>query len=235
MQIFSDNISHENLYDSIIVGGGISGLSTARRLSSNGYNVLVLEKEDSIGGLIRCSTINGNLYHLVGGHVFNTQIDVVSKFFWDNICCLDDFAFALRKAVILLDEGLINYPIENNLASLPGALPDLIVEELLDLFATRHKRSETLGEFLGSHFGQTLCDLYFFPYNKKVWQMNPFDMAIEWLDGKLPMPSIPDILKANIAKASSANMVHDSFYYPVKNGSQHIVNAMAKGLNVRTQ
>ena len=41
----------------IIIGGGITGLSTAWKLSEKGYKVKVLESENSIGGLAK-SIIN---------------------------------------------------------------------------------------------------------------------------------------------------------------------------------
>lgn len=39
-------------YDAIIVGGGLSGLTTAWQLQEFGYNVLILEKETKVGGRI---------------------------------------------------------------------------------------------------------------------------------------------------------------------------------------
>ena len=40
------------IYDAIIVGGGIAGLTSASFICKSGYNVLVCEKEDHLGGLI---------------------------------------------------------------------------------------------------------------------------------------------------------------------------------------
>jgi len=39
-------------YSAIIVGGGIAGLTSASFLCKSGYNVLLCEKEDRLGGLI---------------------------------------------------------------------------------------------------------------------------------------------------------------------------------------
>lgn len=46
-----------------VIGGGISGLSTARLLNDKGHIVTVYEKEGTPGGLIRCKRVNGSLYH----------------------------------------------------------------------------------------------------------------------------------------------------------------------------
>ncbi len=40
-------------YDAIVVGGGIAGLTTCAYLSRNGANVLLIEKENEVGGLVK--------------------------------------------------------------------------------------------------------------------------------------------------------------------------------------
>lgn len=55
-----------------VIGGGISGLSIAQILHKKN-EVVVYEKESRPGGLIKCSFVEGNLYHQTGGHVFNTK------------------------------------------------------------------------------------------------------------------------------------------------------------------
>jgi len=46
-------------YDTIIVGGGLSGLTTAAYLSQAGLNVLLCEKEKTVGGLLSSFNYNG--------------------------------------------------------------------------------------------------------------------------------------------------------------------------------
>ena len=59
-----------------IIGAGRSGLSIAHMLQ-NEYDVTIYEAADAIGGLIRCERINGSLFHICGGHIFNTKKQVV--------------------------------------------------------------------------------------------------------------------------------------------------------------
>ena len=47
------------VYDAIIVGGGVAGLTTAAFLSKGGYSTLLLEKQAYCGGLVNSFTRNG--------------------------------------------------------------------------------------------------------------------------------------------------------------------------------
>jgi hypothetical protein len=55
---------------------------------------------------------------------------------------------------------------------------------------------------------------------------------MEWLEGKLPMPNLEEILYNNIIKAEESSMVHSTFYYPRENGSQFIINTLSKNLKI---
>ena len=46
-------------YDTIIVGGGIAGLTAAAYLSRAGQSVLVVEKQPKVGGLVQTFSRNG--------------------------------------------------------------------------------------------------------------------------------------------------------------------------------
>ena len=48
-----------------VIGAGVSGLTTARILSEENRNrVVVYEKENTPGGLIRCMQVDGSLFHI---------------------------------------------------------------------------------------------------------------------------------------------------------------------------
>lgn len=51
-----------NAYDVIVVGAGISGLTCAAYLVSNGYKTLVLEKSDKTGGLVNSFPYKGYIF-----------------------------------------------------------------------------------------------------------------------------------------------------------------------------
>ncbi len=178
-----------------IIGAGVSGLSLAHILRDKGCEVCIFEKAGKPGGLIKCAEVQGNLYHLVGGHVFNSKRNDVLDWFWSRFNRDRDFVSAVRHATISLEDGtVIDYPIENHLAQFPDNLRGQIVTELLDLYRTPPSEPRWLGEFFEARFGRTLSELYFKPYNNKIWRQDISQIAIDWLEGKLPMPTIQEIL-----------------------------------------
>lgn len=62
-------------------------------------------------------------------------------------------------------------------------------------------------------FRKTLNSLYFTPYNNKVWRQDISQIAMDWLEDKLPMPSVAEILLNNIGHINESAMVHSSFFY----------------------
>ncbi len=218
----------------VVIGAGISGLSVSRMLSEK-YDVKVLEKSDKIGGLIKCDRINGNLFHRVGGHVFNSKNQKVLNWFWNHFDRDNEFLQAVRNAKILINDRLLGYPIENYLYQLSEKDIRTITGELIAILKEGNKQSETCDnfkDFLLGKFGNTLYHLYFGPYNSKIWNTDISKVPLEWLDGKLPMPHIEEVILSNILRKEERGMVHSTFYYPKRDGSQFIINRLAESLNI---
>jgi protoporphyrinogen oxidase len=219
-----------------VIGAGIAGTSIARMLHDRGFSVILHEAHQTIGGLVRCSVEGGAVYHRVGGHVFNSKDSKVLEWFWSHFDREQEFVKAKRNAAVFLGGQYIPYPIELNLKFLDEAVTRAVVSELIELSRSptsqRPDCYQSFGDFLAGNFGKTLADLYFLPYNNKIWKKDLFGISLDWLDGKLPMMNPVEILLGNIQSASDS-MVHSSFYYPTQGGSQFIVNRLASDLPIK--
>ncbi|TDH20820.1 UDP-galactopyranose mutase [Segetibacter sp. 3557_3] len=218
-----------------VIGSGISGLSISRMLSDR-YQVSILEKADKAGGLIKCDRVMGSLFHRVGGHVFNSKNETVLDWFWSHFNREEEFIKATRNAKILFDDQLLGYPLENYLYQLPEEKLRPIIDELLTMVSQVPKAPEeypNFKAFLIGNFGEQLYNLYFGPYNAKIWNTDISKVPLEWLDGKLPMPQIREVIISNILKKEEASMVHSSFYYPKNNGSQFIIDRLAEQQDIQ--
>lgn len=215
-----------------IIGGGVSGLTVAHQLKER-YDITIYEKEDRCGGLIRCKRVAGSLYHLCGGHIFNTKRQDVLDFFWSKFDKEHDFISAERNSVVHFDEErVIPYPIENHAYMFSEETLKCFIEDLLEISKTEIAAPGNFGEFLRGRFGKTLYELYFRPYNEKVWRCDLSNVPLDWLEGKLPMPSVQEIIFNNILQVKEKNFVHSTFYYEKQGGSQFLADELAKGLNI---
>ena len=87
-------------------------------------------------------------------------------------------------------------------------------------------------EFLKGRFGQTLYDLYFQPYNYKVWRRDLTKVPLSWLAGKLPMPTVAEMIYNNMNHVEERAFVHSSFFYPNNGGSQFLADRLSQGLKI---
>lgn len=216
-----------------VIGAGVSGLAIARMLGENGCSVVVFEKENTPGGLVRCERVKGVLYHCVGGHVFNSRNREVLDWFW-KLFNKGDFELAIRHAVVSLADGSrVDYPIENHLYQMPEEMRNAVLDDLLTIVQSGYPEDTNFADFLRHRFGETLYREYFAPYNRKIWRRSLADVPLHWLEGKLPMPTVREILAANIGQVKEMSMVHSSFHYPRNGGSQFVADSLARGLDIR--
>ncbi|MDF7825415.1 NAD(P)-binding protein [Pontiellaceae bacterium B12227] len=213
-----------------VIGSGVSGLSIAQLLK-NDFSVKVFEKQSRPGGLIKCDRVDGNLYHMVGGHVFNSKRQDVLDWFWSQFDQDKEFIKAIRNATVFMDKP-IGYPIENHLYQMDPEVAKAVVSDLLEIEKGEQSEPSNFGDFLKQRFGKTLYSIYFKPYNEKIWKRDLSGVPLSWLAGKLPMPTVEEILCNNISQEKEMNMVHSSFYYPKVNGSQFLVERLAEGLDI---
>lgn len=215
-----------------VIGAGISGLAIARILSEE-CELAIFEKNSYVGGLVHCTNEDGILFHRVGGHVFNSKISTVLDWFW-SVFSKEDFVLSGRKSKIFFgDDCYVGYPIENYLYQLDEKLGKSIVHELLTRFSIKTSPAINFEDFLKQRFGETLYAKYFQPYNEKIWKYDLSQIPLGWLDGKLPMPDVEGIINANVFRVEESQMVHSSFYYPRKGGSQFIADKLADGLSIK--
>jgi protoporphyrinogen oxidase len=215
-----------------VIGAGISGLSISQMLKDSNCEVIVFERNKISGGLISCDLVNNVLFHKVGGHVFNSKNKEVLDWYWSRFD-KNDFHQIKRVAKIFMSDQILGYPIENYIHSFNEKAIKSIVIELLSIYSKNQTVANNFDEFLRNNFGDTLYNIYFKPYNEKIWKTDLSTIPLEWLDGKLPMPNIPEILISNILCKEESEMVHSNFWYPLHGGSQFIADRLSDGLNIR--
>lgn len=182
---------------------------------------------------MKCSRINGSLFHTCGGHVFNTRNEDVWKLFWSFFDQDTEFRRSERNSSVIMPDGIhVPYPIEDHVYLFNDDILNKVIQDLITLKSEK-STANNFKEFLINKFGATLYELYFKPYNEKIWKCDLSEIPLEWLEGKLPMPRPEQILFNNIRKIDEKEFVHSTFWYEINNGSQFIVDRLAESLDVR--
>lgn len=216
-----------------VIGAGISGLSAAHFLSKT-HDVTVFEKERTPGGLIRCHRVNGSLFHTCGGHVFNSKRQDVLDWFWSQFERDLEFVKTDRNSIVIMPDGKkIPYPIENHMYLFDDETQKKIIDSLIDIVNTGNFVPQNFEDFLKGRFGNVLYSMYFQPYNEKVWRRDLKHVPLSWLEGKLPMPTVAEIIYNNINHVKEKSFVHSSFWYEKTNGSQYIADKLSQVLNIK--
>ncbi len=215
------------MYDYLIIGGGVTGITLCKKLREKNKKVLVFEAKNQVGGLCTTQIIEGHEFDVGGGHFFHTKhqevFDYVFKYLPE-----EEFNFIPRVSKLKMGDTTIDYPLESNLWQLP-------LEEQIEFIISVIRNGESLGksepknyeEWIRWKLGDKICDKYMIPYNTKLWGVEPSEMDVDWLY-KIPRVDVNEVLKYCLEQKQDVNKfpAHINFYYPKKGGFQRIVDAL---------
>ena len=218
-----------------VLGAGLAGLSAADVLSRRGAEVVVLEKEERLGGL--ASTIRaGGFCFDPGPHRFHTMdpaiLERVQRLLPNTLTTLE------RVSRIRLMDRYFRYPLAlgDVLRQMPkvrgaGMLASYLKEKLLGAF--RGRSDEDFESWVVSRFGRSLYDIYFGPYTAKLWGCPPAMLSSDWASQRITVPSLTGLMKETLfpGKKKSRSLV-STFHYP-EGGIGKISEAMADRITSR--
>jgi len=228
-------------YDFVVLGAGLAGLAFAKRASENGLSVLLLEKEDSVGGISR--TVNHNNHYLdFCAHRFHTR----------NPALLNELLELpglnlhkhLKKSRIYMFEKYLKYPfqLQNLLRAMPlsqsiycslSFTANLIKTKLL-----KEPLIKSYKDWFIHFYGQGLYEVMCSPYTSKVWRTDPSLISADWAEERFQGEKIIYLIKRIFTKLLtldfSSYSIEDEalmpdggvFYYPTR-GIQELPDALA--------
>jgi UDP-galactopyranose mutase len=158
------------MYDNLVVGAGIFGLSFARAMADAGKTVLVIEKRATIGGNCHSEQVCGIDVHRHGPHIFHTT----SQKIWEFINRFGSFYPYQHHSRLMLDGTVYSFPI--NLLTMNQLWPE--VRTPADAAAKlAEQRVPTTGDDLESWclrtIGRELYEKFVKGYTSKQWARPP--------------------------------------------------------------
>ena len=221
------------MFDFIIIGAGITGVSLGRLLQMKGINnFIILEAEAEAGGLCRTKSIQGHYLDIGGGHFLCSKHQEVYDFIFSHIP-KEEFNFFERVSKIRLESEIIDYPIESNLWQLSiEKQVDYLISLIQSGDVTGREEPSNYEQWIRWKLGEYVADNYMIPYNKKIWGVKPEELDIDWLH-KIPSINAREVLESCLIKFSNVQKMpsHQGFYYPKSGGFQTIFDSIYKHLS----
>jgi len=167
----------------IILGAGLTGLSIAYHLREKGIDFVIIEKEKEAGGLCRSIKSKNYIFDYTG-HFLHTKSDYAKSFVEKLIPGIPEVK---RKSFIYLKGNLVPYPFQANVAYLP--LFDRL-KSILSYYFRKRNRPENLAEWILTNFGRGMSELFFLPYNEKLWKYPLSKITPDFITSYAPLVSV---------------------------------------------
>lgn len=221
-----------------ILGGGLTGLTLARLMHEEGEEVIVLEKEDVIGGLCRSRTEEGFTFDIGGSHIiFSRDAEVLA---WMKDVIGENRDERDRNTKIFYKGAYVKYPFENGLSQLPEEDRFFCINEFVRTLIEAEKGTlpapRNFRDWIYATFGKGIAECYMIPYNEKIWNYPADRMSCHWVDGRIPRPPVEDIIRSAIGIETEGYTHQSVFSYPVRGGIAALIDAIARPVrgHVRT-
>ncbi len=197
----------------LIIGAGLTGLSTAYHLES-GH---ILEKEGEVGGLCRSYRAGGFTFDFTG-HLLHLRDPSVRELV--DALAPGRLREHVRRARIWSQGRLTSYPYQINLRGLPPAVITECLEGLREVEAARDAAppAADFQQWIQRTFGRGIARHFMIPYNRKLWRVPLEELTTEWVAGLVPVPSYEDALRGAVDPDGVTAGYNARFLYPVEGG-----------------
>jgi protoporphyrinogen oxidase len=205
-----------------VIGAGPSGLCLGMFLE---HDTEVLEARSQPGGTAGSVCVDGYTFDH-GPHIMFSKKEEILEFMISSLG--ENVHRCRRNNRIAYSGGLVKYPFENDLAALPrGETYECLRDYVINPWRECYAEPTDLREWFLHHFGEAMCEKYFFPYNEMVWNVPVAELSMSWAE-RIPQPPPEDVLKSALGIPTDGYLHQLFYHYPLHGGYQAISQAWAE-------
>lgn len=216
-----------------ILGGGVTGVTTAAMMARRGLDYTLYEAAPRLGGLCRSEVIDGFTVDVAGGHIIFSKDEEVLGFIMESLQEIGTHE-SVRKSAIFYRDRFVKYPFENGLADLPKADNFDCLKGYVESYFQRCNGAEEPSNFRDWclwRFGEGICQHFMFPYNEKIWNVDLTELSSRWVSGRIPDAPIEDVLRSSVGIPTEGYKHQSVFWYPLTGGFESIIRSIAAPLD----
>ncbi|MFA5778929.1 MAG: FAD-dependent oxidoreductase [Elusimicrobiota bacterium] len=218
-------------FETVIIGGGITGLSAAYHLKNEKY--VLLEKENIVGGLCKSVTGKNGFTYDYTGHLLHIKSRYVKKLVKKLL--KKNLALKNRNSWIYSNNVFTRYPFQANLFGLPEKIIyeciDGLIESKLTEFRIPNSDSRlSFYDWCKKTFGNGISKYFMIPYNEKLWKINIKKLTCDWLGNYVPQPALHGVLAGAFTDDNKKIGYNATFFYPKTGGIQSLIDSLKKNI-----
>lgn len=229
-------------YDCAVIGGGLTGLTTAFKLRSLGINAIVIEKQNRIGGQIETHYTKGYVYESGPNTGAISHPEVAELFQSISQYCQLEIANPSAKRRLILKQGVF-HPLPNGIKG--GIMTPLFTwrDKFRILGEPFRKKgsnpNETVGELTIRRIGKSFLDYAVDPFISGIYSGDPMKLVTKYALPKLYAleQTYGSFIKGGIAKAKEKKCDRDKMatkdVFSVEGGLSNLISSLAQIIGER--
>ena len=202
----------------LILGAGIAGLGAAHACKKRGVDPVVLEKDDTFGGLCGCFTVDGFTFDRFVHLSFAKEKEVLEIFNGSA----GEVVTHIPNPYNIYRRRWIKHPAQNNLYPLEEDEKKRIVDD----FLARPKdvdmaQIDNYEQWLRVQFGNCFAERFPMVYTRKYWMCEAKELETRWVGQRVYQPSVEEVIQGSRTDDTPVTYYAKEMRYPIRGGINH--------------
>lgn len=213
----------------IILGAGISGLGAAYSCKQRSRKSIIIEKDNTYGGLCGNFTIQGYRFDRFVHFSFAKEREVLDIFNESagNIITHIPNPYNIYK------RRWIKHPAQNNLYPLVEEEKQLIIKDFLNRSQADMSKVNNYEDWLRIQYGDYFAEHFPMVYTKKYWMTDAKDLETKWVGNRLYQPSLEEVIQGSKTSKTPVTYYAKEMRYPKKGGFKSFFSNLIDGQDIR--
>jgi protoporphyrinogen oxidase len=212
----------------IILGAGIAGITASYELKVHNINSIVLEKNNSWGGLVDNFNINGFRFDKFIHLSFASNEYVNDIFYQTPLIKHKPLSSNYYKGTWL------KHPAQNNLYPINKEEQNKILDDFRSRKDLEESQINNYEEWLRVQYGNYFAENFPMVYTQKYWTIPASELETKWVGERMYKPTLEEVEKGCKSDLTPNTYYAKEMRYPEKGGYKSFLKPMVEGLNIKT-
>jgi protoporphyrinogen oxidase len=214
--------------NNLILGAGIAGITASFELKQNNISSIILEKNNSWGGLLDNFTIDGFRFDKFIHLSFAEDKYVNQIFFKTPLIKHQPISSNYYKGKWL------KHPAQNNLFPLSEQEKELIINDFKKRKEIEIDEIKNYEEWLRVQYGDYFSENFPMVYTEKYWTLQAKDLETKWVGSRMYKPTYEEIKSGCETDITPNTYYAKEMRYPEKGGYKSFLKPMVKDTTILT-